>query len=116
GKTRLHKGERLLFTARERAGECLRSLRYLLFHHRCCRRVLADIDLPSGQARSQPCVLSLFSNRERKLVFVDRNLNTFFLSIKSQVLHLHWLKRFQEVFLWVGLPSNDSELCFIELD
>src|SRR5947209_11506273 len=77
--------------------------------------VAIDVDLPAGQSRSEPRVLALFPDGERKLIFIYRNLDALFLRIEDQILHLRRLERFEHKFLWVRAPTNDVDLFIVEL-
>src|SRR5205823_5393706 len=114
-KAGFYQCERLFFTNGQRASKGLRCLRHLLFYHGRRGCVLADIDLPASQSRSQPRVLPFFPDCERKLIFIHGNLHAFLLSIENEVLYLCRLKRFQNVFLWIGAPADDIDLFVIQL-
>jgi hypothetical protein len=101
GKAGFHETKCLCFGDGERAGERLGGLSHLLFHDCRRRRVLADVDFPAGEPRSQARVLSLFPDGERKLVFIHGDLHILFLCIENQIFYFRRFKRFQNVFLWI---------------
>src|SRR5262249_34213823 len=100
-KARFHESKRLFFGDGERAGERLCGLSHLLFDDGCRRHVLADVDLPPSEPRSQSRVLPFFPDGERKLVFIHGDLHVLFLCIKNQILYFCRFQRFQNVFLWI---------------
>src|SRR2546430_5236345 len=79
------------------------------------RSVAVNVDLPAGQPRSEPRVLALLADGERKLIFIDGNLDALLLRIEDQVLHLRWLERLEHEFLRVRAPANDVDLFVVQL-
>src|SRR5205814_9146231 len=69
-KPGFHQRHCLFFGDRQSAGQRPRRLGNLLLYRRRRRRVFVDVDFPTGKPLSQTRVLSLFSDRERKLIFV----------------------------------------------
>src|SRR4029453_10732980 len=114
-KAGFYQGKRLFFGNGERAGQRLCGLSHLLFHD--CRRcrVLAYVDFPAGEARSEPRVLSFFPDRERKLILIDGDLYVLFLCVENQIFYFRRFERFQNVFLWIRAPADDIHLFVVEL-
>ena len=93
------RSNRLLFGDRERTAQSLGCLRDFLFDRVRGGCVAIDIDFPAGQPRCQARVLALLPDRERKLIFIHRNLDALFLRIEDEVLHLRGLERLEHKFL-----------------
>ena len=91
--------DRLFFGDRQRARQRLGRLRHFLLDRSGRGSVFVDVDFPTGQSRSQPGVLSFFSDGQRKLIFVHRDLHALLLRIEDEILHLGRLERFKDIFL-----------------
>ena len=58
--------------------------------------------------------MPFFPDRERKLVFIDRDLHALLLGIEHKVLHFGWFKRFEHKFLRVGTPADYIHLFIVQ--
>src|SRR2546423_7776631 len=78
------------------------------------RGVAVDVDLPAGQPRSQPRVLPFLADRERKLIFIHRNLDALFFRIEHEVFHFRRFERLENELLRVGAPPDNVDFLVVQ--